>query len=232
MADGSGVNDPDLGSVLCMFCPDLRFDYNRRNRLPADSSVLFTGDFLFVTPDIAPVCVGHLLVVSIEHHLSIAQAAAVVGPERLTGELREIMRRYERSFGCSPQIFEHGSGFFRSHPGVHDIGCGSCIDHAHIHLLPAGTLDPACVATLLGPSTVLGLEEFAELDPCLPYVLVGSANRHHAYLGPPPSRQLLRWVVAGGVLNSDATWQARHETPGSQRLFMSTLRSALRSDAW
>lgn len=210
-------------TFLCAFCPQRRFELNRLADLPSESSVVYRGDTVFLTPDIAPIREGHLLVISYEHHLSAAQVAAVHGA-LFYSELAYICHWYEKVFGSPPQLFEHGS--VAEDDGSDSSRCGSCIEHAHIHLLPEGTLDESLATVHLGVGEDISLEEFPRMASLEPYVYLATRSMTRLYRCTPPSRQLLRWLVGGGRLEGDSTWQARYQLPVSRRSFVLTLRSA------
>lgn len=78
--------------------------------------------------DIAPVALGHLLIVP-NTHVSCAADCSNDSIDELASVIREIDQNFQRVFGLPILIFEHGSR------GI-DRSAGSCTEHAHIHALP------------------------------------------------------------------------------------------------
>ncbi|MGH3391609.1 MAG: HIT family protein [Actinomadura sp.] len=116
------------GAADCVLCPPLRFRFNDIAELPGAAGVLCgDGDF-YVAPDLAPVVEGHLLLVSSAHW-----TCSAAFPERLWASAvrwrDRVARIYLEAYGTGEVVvLEHGP--------ARPQGAGSCIDHAHWHLLP------------------------------------------------------------------------------------------------
>ena|SRR5215469_12200205 len=85
--------------------------------------------------DISPLVEGHILVVTRQHHLNFA-TGMLEHPAEAIGVI-ESARDWVRETYGSVALFEHGTTSGSS-------GAGSCIDHAHVHVLPvaaAGLID-------------------------------------------------------------------------------------------
>jgi diadenosine tetraphosphate (Ap4A) HIT family hydrolase len=96
----------------------------------SESKLLAETNSLGLIADISPIVPGHLLIVTKEHFLSFGQASDLVWDELddIKRAAREILTKYYEP----PFFFEHGSASdFSSN--------GSCISHAHIHVIPAAT---------------------------------------------------------------------------------------------
>lgn len=75
--------------------------------------------------DLAPLKIGHALLVTKSHHLSFGFAAGVdPGMARV---VERVLAEYRRAFGEVAAI-EHGSSS--------ETSSSACVSHAHIHLLP------------------------------------------------------------------------------------------------
>lgn len=107
----------------CPFCGNV-FRRNEELGLPQKESILYENDHIFVMPDICPLSVGHLLIISKKH----AQGYANTDEDTLSA-VEHFLAFYESQLG-SPKytIFEHGA--------VMPYHAGASIDHAHIHIVP------------------------------------------------------------------------------------------------
>ncbi len=112
-------------NCICFFCEENRFCLNKELLLPGNDSIIYEDDNIYVTPDLFPLCLGHMLIITKEHYNSFGNVPLSVY------DSAEKAKRYlsEKIFKYSPFIaFEHGAVI--EHSG------GSCIDHAHIHIMP------------------------------------------------------------------------------------------------
>jgi len=126
----SVMPSPHLDRVdACSFCTELE-----HGEMPADfrrltpvRDRLMDRNALFATlPSVAPLAVGHLMVVPIKHVRGIAQL-----PNAERSRVISAAAEYAARLGGSQEavaVFEHGVG--RGLTG----GCG--VDHAHVHLVP------------------------------------------------------------------------------------------------
>ncbi len=91
--------------------------------------VLFLGPAVAVTPTIGMFVPGYLLAITHEHVTSFA----ALGDSTLAKVhvwLTDTVAQLSKLFG-EYLIFEHGSGALRT-----DASTGSCVTHAHLHLMP------------------------------------------------------------------------------------------------
>jgi diadenosine tetraphosphate (Ap4A) HIT family hydrolase len=91
--------------------------------------VLCETDNFFVAPTLGPIGIeGYLLILSKECFKGIGGIPDEMYPEleELQVRTREVLREV---YGGYPQVFEHG-------PRVCDYRGGSCLDHAHLHVVP------------------------------------------------------------------------------------------------
>lgn len=112
-------------NCTCFFCEENRFCLNKELLLPGDDSIIYEDDNIYVTPDLFPLCLGHMLIITKEHHNSFGNVPLSVY------DSAEKAKRYlfKNIFKFAPFIvFEHGA--------VVEHSGGSCIDHAHIHMMP------------------------------------------------------------------------------------------------
>ena len=196
----------------CVLCPPLRFRLNDMAELPP--AVLASDADFYLTPDLAPLVEGHLLLVSERHW----QCGGQLPPALWEGAMRwrdEVSDWYARAYG-SPGVLtlEHG-------PAVQGGG-GACVDHFHLHLLPdSGELDGRVRAALeaaglsgseAGPETLRALHGQGRT-----YALVGE----RVYPAEALPGQFLRGAVLDGA--SVWRWQELFGLPASRRRFHATV---------
>ncbi|MEV5412692.1 hypothetical protein AB0K60_28145 [Thermopolyspora sp. NPDC052614] len=203
----------------CAFCPELRFRLNGLELLPGATGVLWGDADFFVMPDLAPVAEGHLLVVTVRHELAMA-AGGVEALNRLDRHLQRIDRLFRMAYGVQAMFFEHGP----HRPGT----AGSCIDHAHVHALPARVsllravrrsgmqMAPISLATL---ST-----RYLSGDSYL-FVQEGSIRAFHPTAEMPS--QLMRRVYTETTGGREWRWQRMYMTDENRARVFSTLNTLL-----
>lgn len=108
----------------CFFCEENRFLLNNSIGL-SDNSIIYENKYLFVTPDIAPIVLGHFLIVTKQHWNSYGNTNKEVFDA--LEEAKEYLKRNIFT-DCPILFFEHGA--------VIEHTAGSCIDHAHMHAIP------------------------------------------------------------------------------------------------
>lgn len=90
---------------------------------------LIRSEEFVLMADASPMSVGHLLLCSVRHDWNMA-ATATRAPQAFLSFVSQSLQPYEQAFGPAV-ILEHGST-----PGHSESN--SCIDHAHLHILPFG----------------------------------------------------------------------------------------------
>jgi diadenosine tetraphosphate (Ap4A) HIT family hydrolase len=210
---------PISGEKDCAFCPELRFRLNRLELLPGATGVLWGDADFLVMPDLAPLAEGHLLVVTVRHELAMA-AGGMEALGRLDRHLQRINRLFRTAYGVEAVFFEHGP----HRPGT----AGSCIDHAHVHALPARVsllqglrrsgikMAPISLATL---ST-----RYLARDSYL-FVQEGSIRAFHATAEVPS--QLMRRVYTETAGGREWRWQRMYMTDENRARIFSTLNTLL-----
>lgn len=104
-----------------------------------------------ILADLSPLCVGHLLVVPVEHHLSFSSLVASRSAE-LSELLDVVVPRYRALFG-RVVILEHGSSS--------EMETSACVTHAHWHLMPvaAHRIDALIVDDGLLPTRLTAISD-------------------------------------------------------------------------
>lgn len=107
----------------CPFCENV-FKHNKELGLPTAESILYEDDYIFVMPDLCPLSVGHLLIISKKHAQGYGNT-----DEATLSAVEDFLTFYEARLGPRKYtIFEHGA--------VIPYYAGASIDHAHIHIVP------------------------------------------------------------------------------------------------
>ncbi len=112
--------------VTCPFCYLVAKGQNYS--LPKDGSgVIYQGNKFVIVPDIAPLALHHLLIISCEHIYALATL-----PQKEREEINQLKRRIRRFHQQVSKLntlfFEHGS--CSGYSGT------ACIAHAHLHAVP------------------------------------------------------------------------------------------------
>jgi ATP adenylyltransferase len=185
--------DPEM--LVCRFCPeihDLGNDEFHRLVTPHIESriVRATSEFV-VFPALGALAPGHLLIVPRLHCLAIGQLPSAFFPE-LESLMLETTRVLEQTYGSSCIVFEHGAVSSRA---------GCCVDHAHLHVVPADIDVRERLQAMYKEVVISQLEElagFAERQLSYLFIQLPSGQRF-AYEAPLVVSQLLRRLVADAI---------------------------------
>ncbi|MEU8268322.1 hypothetical protein AB0B89_14270 [Sphaerisporangium sp. NPDC049002] len=203
----------------CAFCPGLRFRLNRLENLPGATGVLWgDGDF-FVVPDLAPLDEGHLLIVTVDHNLAMGACSEDV-LTRLGTNLDRVSALFRSVYDREALFFEHGPASSGE--------AGACIDHAHMHCLPAtasvvGTLRDEGLT--VGPASLAGLK--AQHIAGDSYLFVQEAGNPMCSLVRNTSNQLMRRLYSSALGKSTWRWQDMYMQPDSRQRFLETFNRLL-----
>ena len=203
----------------CFFCDDGRFALNQSIGLPGNESVIYKDKHVFITPDISPVVLGHFLIVAEEHESSFAGVSDDVFASLTKAKLflkEKVFRDQTVLF------FEHGSILQRS--------AGSCIDHAHMHVLPINMTTNMidnfiCNSIFINskkePATHEALQQcVVNLQPYLYYEIKDDMWLYSVNKLPSQFFRQMICSVAGGSYN----WKFQFRSIESKHLFLDTLR--------
>ncbi|NDU72642.1 hypothetical protein GWI34_08380 [Actinomadura sp. DSM 109109] len=215
MAEPTVRDEPDED---CVLCPPLRFRFNAMAGLPGESSVIDGDRDFFLTPDVAPLAEGHLLLVTREHHQCAGDFPAPMWECALRWRDR-VARLYRDAYGdAALLLFEHGP--------ASPQGGGACIDHAHWHFLPGTTGLRAVVEGEGRPGAPAGhaaLQAFYRAGRS--YLLIEEDGAATVHPGDGVRSQFLRWAVAAADPAPTWRWQETFGLPASRRRFLRTLRA-------
>lgn len=129
---------------LCEICNEITGGTNNSFRILFDSSefpdrfAVQTKKFV-VTPGIGALLPGYSLIWTKQHleSLSLLKRSDL---EQLYLLANEIQKKVSEKQGMATIVFEHGTGAKHGE----SVGCGACIDHAHLHICPTPIdLEPA-----------------------------------------------------------------------------------------
>lgn len=200
--------------MSCHFCEDI-FDKNKELGLPKEDSIIFEDEHIYVMPDICPLFVGHMLIVTKEHFQGYANA----GTSSIQS-VEKFLTYYKARIGNrSFTIFEHGA--------VLSNMAGASVDHAHIHILPLQlemntVLD--CVFLKHVYTDLEGLTEFAKEEQ--PYIFYRSGNETQCHVYPvfDMESQFLRKIAAEFIgKNSSYNWRKDYRSKDAYIEFYKTL---------
>jgi hypothetical protein len=208
------VKQEDSDSVTdCNFCPSALLPENSVAKVAQAGSVLWGDDDYYVALDVAPLCIGHTLIITRQHDLSLA--ASPLSNARIRDCEARLIDLHTRAFGVAPLFVEHGSSDTSRRK--------SCVVHAHVHVLPVGeevrTAIMAAVHPLRGP-IALSAERLRLATT--EYVTVGSSAdelfvRTDDLEGIQP--QFFRRAHANLMGLTEETWMALRGKPASNLLF-------------
>ena len=200
--------------MTCHFCEDI-FQKNRDLGLPVEDSIIYEDNNIYVMPDICPLTVGHLLIITKKHFQGYANAENEV----LHSVERFLCCYEEKTEGRSYTVFEHGA--------VMPSTAGASVDHAHIHIVPfrlemhellKGFFPDYCQKELVG------LAEYAERNqPYLFYKAKGDESGYVYRVGGMESQFLRK--VAAKLINQkeDYDWKIAYRGAEAYTDFCNTL---------
>ena len=198
----------------CVFCQNNRFENNQKIGFTFADSLIYSNEYVFVTPDISPLTAGHLLIVSQDHYNSFADA-----PLAVKNALFESLRFIRANLGYDEMIwFEHGAVF----PGQG----GASVNHAHVHVLPI-TLpirEEVEKDHLYSAKEVFSMELFNYLSNRQSYLWISDGNQtsNVFFVDDLPSQYLRRIAMS---LQGENTydWKSNYSLPSSRQKYIETL---------
>ena len=117
------VHGKSDNKMSCYFCESI-FERNKERGLPEENSIIYKDEDIYVMPDICPLSVGHMLIISRKHYQGYANADV----ETLNA-VENFLEFYKKRIGNrNYTIFEHGA--------VKASHGGASVEHAHMHLFP------------------------------------------------------------------------------------------------
>jgi diadenosine tetraphosphate (Ap4A) HIT family hydrolase len=166
-----------------------------------ETRIITQSDNFALVADIAPLCIGHTLLVPRSHYINFG-----IIPEEFSGELDSFREH------CLGLISNHyGPATVLEHGSSSNMRRSACISHAHWHLIPS-LRPPVQIFERDGlrgfnVCTWRKLRGFAELDR--PYIYYNFGSEHRVYsMNLSKRHQYLRIVMAEilGVPEPEWDW--------------------------
>ncbi len=188
-------------SIKCPFCKKNRFKNNKLVGLPAENSILFENNDIYVQIDIAPLCCGHILIVTNKHYLNFFELPNNIKEDviKLKNKIKEI---YKEVYKADVLFFEHGS----AKKGY----AGSSIDHAHLHCIPCDFDIIESLNETLGNSIECDILDFSnKFNNEFSYIYVEKNEKKLIYKVEKLPSQFLRKLISEKLNNSMYLWQEK-----------------------
>lgn len=184
----------------CVFCLNTRFKNNKLVNLPADESILFENENLYVIPDIAPLTDGHILIITNEHYTNFYSVPKEIKEqvEILKNNIRKV---FKEKYQSDTLFFEHGS--------LKSGEAGSSIEHAHLHAVPYSKPIKEKLDKLLNQGSISCniIREEKPTNP-FPYLYIeDELDGNHIYKVDKLPTQFLRKFMAELQYNDEYKWQ-------------------------
>jgi diadenosine tetraphosphate (Ap4A) HIT family hydrolase len=198
----------------CVFCKENIFPYHDIVGLSKENAILYEDNHVFVTIDISPLCIGHLLIVSKNHYDSYANAPDCV--RESVYNILEILKEKIFKSDCIT-FFEHGS-MFKDPTRV-------TIDHAHIHVFPQyidikSDLEIDGLFCGFEPFTDKTLVSFKDKQS---YIWLHQNNESILYKVKNLPGQYLRKIISKIYKLNDYNWKKELDTNPSLQKYIKTL---------
>ncbi|MEO9365072.1 MAG: hypothetical protein ABI341_03080 [Nitrososphaera sp.] len=172
----------------CLFC---EISAGRASSALPENSIFARCEVAFAKAALGHFIEGYSLIVTYEHEASLS----FIKPEelRLIDDFKcQVRTLLKRAYGCEITVFEHGCGV-----GLRRRA-GSCIDHAHLHLVPLQVRLKGRLCSLFPWRRISGLAELPRFSG-LPfgYLYLEEEREHLLYeLDRDVPSQLVRRVIA------------------------------------
>lgn len=174
----------------CPFCFNNRKYFLRKNGYIVEDMYFYEDDFYSISPDLAPLVTGHLLIIPKKHYSSFGE---LNNPQIISS----IKKNSERLLGTSDLLyFEHGA--------VVEGEAGASVDHAHLHVMPRPIgIDENAIDYYIKSSSFVYSEKIQVSDNTLysffeqrqPYIYYEINNKQFAYTVNHIPHQFLRLML-------------------------------------
>ena len=204
----------------CVFCPASRFNLCRQIGLPTAGSILWGNDHLFVIPDIAPLAEGHLLIIASDHLVCFGAI-----PKAMDHSLQQseewIRKLFQETYQRPPLFFEHGPARSKE--------VGACIDHAHLHCLPASLSLRRSIECYFGPGQRASIDTLRRLYGSGQSYLYIQEDPYEGrvYLADNTPSQFFRQIIALEFRHRTWRWQTSFKREISKHVYLQTLNKLL-----
>lgn len=182
--------------MKCTFCNELKENKLIYKNVNYENRILFETNNFYIIPSLGAIKKGHLLINTKKHYLSMSQ----IDEEKIK-ELEELTEIIYNIFSKKKEkliLFEHGVTKEKK----------SCIDHAHIHVLPSEITDIERELDPYGCSVIIDnfyeLRNFQNLD----YIFFQNSKKEKfVYNIPTIPSQFLRKIISEKMGNKNWNWK-------------------------
>jgi SAM-dependent methyltransferase/diadenosine tetraphosphate (Ap4A) HIT family hydrolase len=201
--------------TTCYFCPGRLFDVNRSLAVPAADSILWGDSAVFVTPDVAPVVDGHLLLITTGHTLCLGACDSRAW-QRMQAAQELVRRLFDEAYGLPTVFLEHGPARPKE--------AGACVDHCHLHCLPTALPLRGALDRRLGVGQNVSLEELGRWHASgRSYIYVDDESGRFAYPASDLPSQYLRQLVRSFGDGHGWRWQSTCQSANTKHSFRQTV---------
>lgn len=185
---------------LCLFC-DVA---DGRAGMAPENLIIAANEYAFAKPALGQFVDGYTLIVSQEHVRSFSDmsGAELASVEDLRKQVGTVLGNLYRQ---PVIVFEHGCG------RAPELRAGSCIDHAHLHILPVAVSLEYNLQSRFKFSQVAKLEDLAARGQTAgPYIYLETCGgqRFTFELDSPVPSQFMRRLICQS-LNQPDDWDWR-----------------------
>ena len=200
--------------MVCHFCENI-FKRNRALGLPEKDSVVYEDNHIYVMPDICPLAVGHMLIITKSHYQGYASAE-----ENVLHSVEKFLHYYEEKIGGrNYTIFEHGA--------VIPYTAGASVDHAHLHIVPFELRMHGAIKKVFPhykQRELKELREFAEIQQPYLFYKLKSDEKGYVYPVGKMKSQFLRKAAAELIQQKKGyDWKKMYQEADASIDFIKTL---------
>ena len=202
-------------SNICLFCKENRFTLNKAIGL-GDSPIIYEDEHVFITPDIAPIVMGHFLIVTKQHWYSFGNTNKEIF------DSLEKAKQYLKN-----KVFIDKPVLFFEHGAVLENTAGASIDHAHMHAMPFNA-DMDIDGYIKNSKFVSSIKYEADFNLLnnwaiskQPYIYYEIEKKYAYKVGKLPS-QFMRTMIAF-YFKKQYDWKKTYKEDSSKNLFKRTL---------
>jgi ATP adenylyltransferase len=188
----------EVGMSNCLFCSV--YDQLETHPRQIEDTVLAESEFFYLKPTLGHFIEGYCLIISKDHYRTIAEI-----PREMMSDLVSfsdtVKRTIEEKYGPNIVSFEHGAVCPTER-------MGSCIDHAHLHVVPLPTNEIPRLRPIDGQD-LSSIEEIHSMTQGRPYLYFEADNCMTVSIGPQrlPSQYMRRVIAAAVGLDDKWDWR-------------------------
>ena len=167
-------------------------------------NILYESNNFFIVPSVGPMGIkGYVLLCSKQHYKGIGDI-----PKEHESELEEVLNKAKRIlhdiYNSEIIVFEHGPKM-SCHRG------GSCLDHAHLHLVPTSADVMNFLSSIFKPEKIKNFDRLRQIykkqQSSYLFIQTQENKRYVIEVDFPIPSQYLRQVIASEQNISDWDWR-------------------------